>query len=67
MSKHNYQEMSRAELKKYVLTHKDDGEAIRELFARPRPGAIHLQNDMLPEEIEYFIQEKIVNQVDRSE
>jgi hypothetical protein len=36
--KPNFQEMTKAELKAYVLEHKDDIEATRHLFRRRTPG-----------------------------
>jgi hypothetical protein len=35
--KPNFDEMSKAELKAYVLSHRDDDEAIRVLFSRRNP------------------------------
>lgn len=35
--KPNFEEMSKAELKAYVLTHREDDEAIRVLFSRRNP------------------------------
>lgn len=40
MTKPNFKEMSRAELRKYVLAHREDEEAIHELFInRSNPNA----------------------------
>lgn len=40
MTKPNFQQMSRLELKAYIRTHPTDDDAIRELFVnRPRVGA----------------------------
>jgi hypothetical protein len=39
--KPNFQEMSKAELKAYVLEHRDDLEAMRQLFSRRTPGTEH--------------------------
>ncbi|PSB04227.1 hypothetical protein C7B64_05100 [Merismopedia glauca CCAP 1448/3] len=36
MTKPNFQEMSREELKKYIRTHPTDDDAIRELFVNRR-------------------------------
>jgi hypothetical protein len=36
--KPNFKEMSKAQLKAYVLEHRDDIEAIRHLFSRRTPG-----------------------------
>ena len=35
--KPNFEQMTTNELKSYVLTHRDDGEAIRALFSRRSP------------------------------
>jgi hypothetical protein len=35
--KPNFDDMSKAELKAYVLSHRDDDEAIRTLFSRRHP------------------------------
>jgi hypothetical protein len=37
--KPNFQQMSKAELKAYVLEHRDDLEAARHLFSRRTPGS----------------------------
>lgn len=37
--KPNFDEMSKAELKAYVLTHREDDEAIRALFRRRSPDS----------------------------
>lgn len=40
MTKPNFKEMSRAELRKYILAHREDEEAIHELFInRSNPNA----------------------------
>lgn len=40
MTKPNFKEMSRSELRKYILTHRDDEDAIHELFInRSDPNA----------------------------
>lgn len=61
MTNSNYEKMSREELRKYVLLHRDDDEAIRELFVNRRnPNAkIHPANQTI-DEIKQIILEKIV-------
>ncbi len=39
--KPNYEAMTKSELRKYVLNHKDDMEAIRLLFKAPNESQIH--------------------------
>jgi len=58
MSKPDYQAMSRQELKQYVLTHRDDLEAIRELFDRPAPNAIWFAADTPIEEADRIIRDR---------
>lgn len=57
MSKPNYQEMTRKELKEYVLANRDDLEALEELFSRPSENAIHFRNDTPIEEAEAIIKQ----------
>lgn len=60
MSKPDFQQMSRQELKKYVLAHRDDDEAIRELFInRWRKNAIHVPVDMPLQQQEAFLKEHL--------
>lgn len=66
MSKPNFQQMSRYDLKKYIRSHPTDDEAIRELFVNRRnPNAKRYPYpyDMSPEEVEAIFREKL-NQVD---
>ncbi|MGF1478421.1 MAG: hypothetical protein ACFB4I_02875 [Cyanophyceae cyanobacterium] len=66
MSQPNYQEMSRAELKEYVLAHRGDAQALQELLSRPRPNAIYFPADLSIEEAEQTIQKRM-NQANQSE
>ncbi|MEA5537399.1 DUF6887 family protein [Crocosphaera sp. XPORK-15E] len=62
MNKPNFKEMSRKELKKYVLSHPTDDEAIRELFVNRRnPNAqiYPYPYDMSYEEVEAILKSKI--------
>lgn len=60
MTNPNYKKMSREELRKYVLLHRDDDEAIRELFVNRRnPNAKIYPANQTPDEIKQIILEKI--------
>jgi hypothetical protein len=62
MSKPNFQQMSRSELKKYIRDHPTDDEAIRELFVNRRnPNAKRYPYpyDMSSEEVEAIFREKL--------
>lgn len=66
MSKPNFKQMSRYDLKKYIRSHPTDDDAIRELFVNRRnPNAKRYPYpyDMSPEEVEAIFREKL-NQVD---
>lgn len=60
MSKVNFADMTRKELKKYVLSHPTDDEAIRELFLnRPLPNGQTFSHDLGIEETTKIITEKV--------
>lgn len=62
MNKPNFKEMTRKELKKYVLSHPTDDEAIRELFINRRnPNAkiYPYPYEMSYEEVEAIFKSKI--------
>lgn len=60
MTNPNYEKMSREELRKYVLLHRDDDEAIRELFVNRRnPNAKIYPVNQTTDEIKQIILEKI--------
>ncbi|MGK7942673.1 MAG: hypothetical protein AB4062_21435 [Crocosphaera sp.] len=62
MNKHNFQEMSCQELKKYLLSHSTDDEAIRKLYINPRnPNSTiyPYPYEMSYEEIEAIFKSKI--------
>lgn len=60
MNKPNYKEMTHEELRKYVLAHRDDDEAINELFVNRRdPNAKVYPANMSIEEMTQVIQERI--------
>lgn len=42
----NFKTMSLHELKKYVLSHRDDQEAWREFTHRERPNAVYFDTDV---------------------
>jgi hypothetical protein len=70
--KKNYEKMSKAELKAYVLKHKEDIEAIRYLFAIPSGTKVKYYPPVVTEEgipiteniriMEQAIQEKITQE-----
>ncbi|MGK7881800.1 MAG: hypothetical protein AB4060_17135 [Crocosphaera sp.] len=62
MNKPNFQEMTRKELKKYVLSHPTDDEAIRELFIKrrnPNAKTYPYPYEMSYEEVEEIFKSKI--------
>ena len=62
MNKPNFQEMTRKELKKYVLSHPTDDEAIRELFINRRNPNAKIDPypyEMSYEEVEAIFKSKI--------
>ncbi|MDJ0661715.1 MAG: hypothetical protein QNJ42_19850 [Crocosphaera sp.] len=62
MNKPNFREMSRKELKKYVLSHPTDDEAIRELFINrrnPNAKTYPYPYEMSYEEVEAIFKSKI--------
>ena len=64
MNKPDFNNMTRKELKKYVLSHPTDDEAIRELFIKRRsPKAVVYPspNDMSYEEVEKIFTDKLNN------
>ncbi len=44
--KHNFKEMSLSQLKRYILSHRDDQEAWEEFASRERPNAIYFNTDI---------------------
>lgn len=63
MSKPNFQAMNLAELRQYVLAHRDNRDAWDEFAARPRPNAVMVTADTAVKEQERIFKEL----VDRSE
>ena len=62
MTKPDFKEMTRKELKSYIRQHPTDDEAIRELFiSRRHPDAKVYPNSMSPDEIEQVILDHIQN------
>jgi hypothetical protein len=57
LSKPNFQDMTLNELRRYVLTHRDDQEAWDEFAARPRPNAVIVPANTPLEEQERIIKE----------
>lgn len=63
MTKPSFQDMSRDELKKYILTHPTDDEAMRELFInRRKSNAIRYPFSLSDEEMEEILRKKINHQ-----
>lgn len=59
--KPNFDQMTRKELKAYVLNHRDDGDAIRALFSRRSPDetATWYPYEQSQEELEEILKQKI--------
>ena len=64
MTKPDYQSMTRAELKQYVLNHRNDDEALNELVSRRAPNTVTYPADLPTEEVRKLIEKKVeeVNQ-----
>lgn len=62
MTKPDFAQMTRKELKKYILSHPTDDEAIRELFIKRRNPNVQVfpyPGDMSYEEIEAIVKSKL--------
>ncbi|GAC1468246.1 MAG: hypothetical protein NVS2B14_08450 [Chamaesiphon sp.] len=60
MTKPNFQQLNRKELKKYILAHPTDDEAIRELVRNRRsPNAIRILHDTPQAEVEAILRSAI--------
>ena len=60
MTKPNFKEMSRTELRKYILAHREDEEAIHELFInRSNPNAKIYPANLSDEEMLEILRRKI--------
>jgi hypothetical protein len=61
MTKLNYDEMTEAELRAYVISHQDDQEAFYAFVDRlqAKPGRVVYPASMTPEEIQKVILERI--------
>lgn len=70
----NFEEMSKAELKAYVLEHRDDIEAVRSLFSRRNPpdseatwyGPMFTKEGVLIEENIRIAEEAIAQKIERA-
>ncbi|GAP95648.1 hypothetical protein NIES2104_21720 [Leptolyngbya sp. NIES-2104] len=60
--KPDFKAMSREDLKAYVLAHRDDDEAIRELFSRRSPNAVRYKTNSFEETYE-IIRKKIEGEI----
>lgn len=62
MMKPDFRAMSKEDLRAYVLAHREDDEAIRELFSRRSPNSVvYTTND--PEEIKEILRKKIAGEI----
>lgn len=62
MTKPNFEAMSKEDLRAYVLAHREDDEAIRELFSRRNPNSVvYTTND--PEETKEILRKKIAGEI----
>jgi len=62
MNKPDFKAMSKEDLRAYVLAHREDDEAIRELFGRRSPNSVvYTTND--PEEIKEILRKKIAGEI----
>jgi hypothetical protein len=63
MMKPNFKEMSRNELKKYIISHPTDDEAIRELFInRRKSNPVRYPFSLSDQEMEEVLRRKINHQ-----
>ncbi len=63
MTKPNFEAMSKEELRAYVLSNREDDEAIRELFSRRDPNAPWYGSDLSPEEVTEIVRRKIAGEI----
>lgn len=59
MTKPDYQSMSRAELKQYVLDHRNDDEALDELMKRRNPNTLTYPANLTTEEVRSIVEKKV--------
>ena len=59
MTKPEYQLMTRAELKQYVLNHRDDDEALNELVSRRASNTVTYPADLPIEEVRKLVEKKV--------
>ncbi|MBD1842552.1 hypothetical protein H6F89_03805 [Cyanobacteria bacterium FACHB-63] len=62
MTKLDLKAMSKDDLRAYVLTHRDDNEAIRELFSRRSPNAVRYKTNSFEETYE-IIRKKLAGEL----
>lgn len=61
--KPNFEAMTREELKAYVLTHREDDEALAVLINRRDPNSPKYSYDLSPEETREIIRRKIAGEI----
>jgi hypothetical protein len=62
MSKRDFKQMSRKDLKQYILAHRNDEEAWDEFVSRPRPNAVIVSADTPLEEQERILLDALQSQ-----
>ncbi|MGG6266810.1 DUF6887 family protein [Leptolyngbya sp. AN03gr2] len=62
MTKPDFKAMSKDDLRAYVLAHREDDEAIRELFSRGNPNAVRYKTNSFEETYE-IIRKKIQGEI----
>lgn len=62
MMKPDFKAMSKEDLRAYVLAHRDDDEAIRELFSRRSPNSVKYKTNSF-EETHEIIRKKLSGEI----
>jgi hypothetical protein len=62
MTKPDFKAMSKDDLRAYVLAHREDDEAIRELFSRGNPDSVRYNTKSF-EETQEIIRKKIAGEI----
>ena len=61
--KPNFETMTREELKAYILTHREDDEALAALINRRDPNSPKYSNTLSPEEVDEIFRRKIAGEL----
>ena len=61
--KPNFETMTREELKAYILTHREDDEALAALINRRDPNSPKYSNILSPEEVDEIFRRKIAGEI----